>query len=73
MSSRQFFASAGVALMAASILLAACGPAAVEGTILVDGSSTVAPITSAVAEEFQQENPDVRVPVGISGTGGGFN
>ncbi len=44
----------------------------VEGTILIDGSSTVAPITSAVAEEYQKVNPDVRVPVGISGTGGGF-
>lgn len=43
-----------------------------EGTILVDGSSTVAPITAAVAEEFQKLNPGVRVPVGISGTGGGF-
>lgn len=43
-----------------------------EGTILVDGSSTVAPITAAVAEEFQKTYPDVRVPVGISGTGGGF-
>jgi phosphate transport system substrate-binding protein len=44
----------------------------VEGTILVDGSSTVAPITMAVAEEFQKQYPQVRVPVGISGTGGGF-
>lgn len=44
----------------------------VEGTILVDGSSTVAPVTQAVAEEFQALYPDVRVPVGISGTGGGF-
>jgi len=40
--------------------------------ILIDGSSTVAPITSAVAEDFQIDNPGVRVPVGISGTGGGF-
>ncbi len=47
-------------------------PADVEGTILVDGSSTVAPITAAIAEEFQTEYPNVRVPVGISGTGGGF-
>lgn len=47
-------------------------PGPVEGTILVDGSSTVAPITMAVAEEFQNLYPDVRVPVGISGTGGGF-
>jgi phosphate transport system substrate-binding protein len=45
----------------------------VEGTILVDGSSTVAPITAAVAEEFQKGYPNVRVPVGISGTGGGFS
>ncbi|MBI4744354.1 MAG: PstS family phosphate ABC transporter substrate-binding protein [Actinobacteria bacterium] len=43
-----------------------------SGTIKGDGSSTVFPITEAVAEEFQKENPDVRVTVGISGTGGGF-
>jgi len=42
------------------------------GTIEIDGSSTVYPITAAVAEEFQNLNPDVRVNVGISGTGGGF-
>jgi phosphate transport system substrate-binding protein len=40
--------------------------------IKVDGSSTVYPITEAVAEEFQKKNPKVRVTVGISGTGGGF-
>jgi phosphate transport system substrate-binding protein len=44
----------------------------VEGTILIDGSSTVAPITAAVAESFREVYPNVRVPVGISGTGGGF-
>jgi phosphate transport system substrate-binding protein len=43
-----------------------------SGTIEIDGSSTVFPITQAVAEEFQKENPDVRVNVGVSGTGGGF-
>ena len=43
-----------------------------SGTIRIDGSSTVAPLTEAVAEGFQQENPDVRVTVGTSGTGGGF-
>ncbi|MFO3797612.1 MAG: phosphate ABC transporter substrate-binding protein PstS family protein, partial [Anaerolineales bacterium] len=48
------------------------GAKELEGTILVDGSSTVAPITMAVAEEFQKEFPKVQVPVGISGTGGGF-
>jgi phosphate transport system substrate-binding protein len=41
-------------------------------TIHVDGSSTVFPITEAVAEEFQRIHGDVRVTVGISGTGGGF-
>jgi phosphate transport system substrate-binding protein len=40
--------------------------------IQVDGSSTVFPISEAVAEEFQKANPSVRVTVGISGTGGGF-
>ncbi len=40
--------------------------------IQIDGSSTVFPITEAVAEEFQKANQGVRVTVGISGTGGGF-
>ena len=46
--------------------------AAVEGSLTIDGSSTVYPITEAVAEEFQKTNPKARVTVGISGTGGGF-
>jgi phosphate transport system substrate-binding protein len=46
--------------------------AAVEGSLSIDGSSTVYPITEAVAEEFQKANPKARVTVGISGTGGGF-
>ncbi|MBA3297128.1 MAG: PstS family phosphate ABC transporter substrate-binding protein [Acidobacteria bacterium] len=40
--------------------------------ITVDGSSTVFPVTEAVAEEFQKANPGLRVTVGSSGTGGGF-
>jgi phosphate transport system substrate-binding protein len=40
-------------------------------TITIDGSSTVHPITEAVAEEFQKGNP-ARVTIGVSGTGGGF-
>lgn len=40
--------------------------------IEIDGSSTVFPITEAVAEEFQAANRGVNVTVGISGTGGGF-
>jgi phosphate transport system substrate-binding protein len=43
-----------------------------QQVIQVDGSSTVYPITEAVAEEFQKANPGTRVTVGISGTGGGF-
>lgn len=43
-----------------------------SGEVLVDGSSTVAPITTAVAEEFSKMHQGVRVPVGTSGTGGGF-
>ena len=43
-----------------------------SGKIRIDGSSTVFPITEAVAEEFQKLNRKVRVTVGISGTGGGF-
>ncbi len=46
------------------------GPAAT--TVTLDGSSTVFPISEAVAEEFQKVAQGVRVTVGISGTGGGF-
>lgn len=42
------------------------------GEVKIDGSSTVFPITEAVAEEFRTEAPNVRVTVGVSGTGGGF-
>ncbi len=43
-----------------------------SGTVTIDGSSTVYPITEAVAEEFQIANTKVRVPTSLSGTGGGF-
>ena len=43
-----------------------------SGVVKIDGSSTVFPITEAVAEEFGKVHPKVRVTVGISGTGGGF-
>ena len=42
------------------------------GEITIDGSSTVFPVSQAVAEEFRKTNPKVQIPVGISGTGGGF-
>jgi len=58
-------AVAGVALFAAQ--------AAQAQVIKIDGSSTVYPITEAVAEEFQKAKKNaVKVTVGISGTGGGF-
>ena len=63
-------------LASLSLLLVGCGGSkqgtGLKGEILVDGSSTVAPISQAVAEEFSQENSDVNVSVGISGTGGGL-
>ncbi|GAA0447974.1 phosphate ABC transporter substrate-binding protein PhoX [Lentibacillus halophilus] len=40
--------------------------------VVVDGSSTVFPIMEAIAEEYQKENPDARVNIGTSGSGGGF-
>ncbi|MES2874243.1 MAG: PstS family phosphate ABC transporter substrate-binding protein [Bacteroidota bacterium] len=43
-----------------------------KGKINIDGSSSVYPLTEAVAEEFRKIEPDIRVTVGISGTGGGF-
>lgn len=43
------------------------------GDVKLDGSSTVYPISEAVAEEFRIDHPAVKVTVGVSGTGGGFN
>lgn len=67
---------AGLAVVA---FTAACGgggssstPAQSQRVVTLDGSSTVFPISEAVAEEFQKAHADVRVTVGISGTGGGF-
>jgi len=67
------FQSSSAALLA--LALAACGGGRqneAARVVRIDGSSTVFPITEAVAEEFQREHRDVRVTVGISGTGGGF-
>ena len=66
------------------LVLAGCGgggssspstattPAAGSSLIALDGSSTVYPISEAVAEEFQKANANIKVTVGISGSGGGF-
>ena len=61
-----------VAVVALLMFAAACGGKEGGGEIPIDGSSTVGPLTEAVAEEFAGVAPDVRIPVGISGTGGGF-
>jgi len=57
-------------------IVGACGDGEASGgatnEILIDGSSTVFPISQAVAEEFRKNRPEVQIPVGISGTGGGF-
>jgi phosphate transport system substrate-binding protein len=45
---------------------------ALSGEIVSDGSSTVGPLTQAVAEEFNAQAPNVQISVDISGTGGGF-
>ncbi|MEO5510293.1 MAG: substrate-binding domain-containing protein, partial [Longimicrobiales bacterium] len=69
-------------LLAGTVIgVAACGggddktgaaDTGLSGTIEADGSSTVGPITQAMAEEFRKVNANVSVPVGTSGTGGGF-
>ncbi|MGH2993727.1 MAG: PstS family phosphate ABC transporter substrate-binding protein [Solirubrobacterales bacterium] len=84
MTSRMWLlAVAGCALL--TLGLAACGgdddddsgdgsdaASGLSGEISIDGSSTVAPLTERIAEDFQADNPDVRVSVGTSGTSGGF-
>lgn len=59
--------------LAVAGLAVVCNVAHAQETIKIDGSSTVFPITEAVAEDFQQSKKGkIRVTVGISGTGGGF-
>ena len=72
-----------ITIIALALIVLACGEkkekaadngqtAELSGTIKVDGSSTVFPITEAVAEEFRSVQPKVKVTIGVSGTGGGF-
>jgi len=64
-------AAAGKASEAEIVKVSGLGE--LSGTIAIDGSSTVFPVTEAVAEEFQNATKqNVKVTVGISGTGGGF-
>jgi phosphate transport system substrate-binding protein len=65
-----------MAIASATLVTGVAGAGAPQAlaqeVIKIDGSSTVYPITEAVGEEFQGDNPDARVTVGVSGTGGGF-
>lgn len=54
------------------LFIYSCGSGGSSKEIQIDGSSTVFPITEAVAEEYRSEAPNTRVTVGLSGTGGGF-
>jgi phosphate transport system substrate-binding protein len=75
---------AGVALAALALALAACGDSndgngdsgsgaeQLSGSVRVDGSSTVAPLSEAAASIYKEEQAQVNVTVGTSGTGGGF-
>jgi phosphate transport system substrate-binding protein len=79
---RRRGALAGLTL-ALALVAAACGGTddnggsaggakALSGKIVIDGSSTVAPISEAIVEGFNKEQSGVNVTVGTSGTGGGF-
>jgi phosphate transport system substrate-binding protein len=56
----------------AAMIVTAGSAAALSGNVTADGSSTLGPWTTAAAEMFRAKNPKVRITVGISGTGGGF-
>jgi phosphate transport system substrate-binding protein len=74
------------AMIGSALLLGACGSTGAEsgsgsdgekteqlsGNVKIDGSSTVAPIAEAVNEEYAATQADVKVSIGVSGTGGGF-
>jgi phosphate transport system substrate-binding protein len=63
----------GAGVIAAFVGMVNAPANAAEKTIMIDGSSTVFPISAAVAEEFQKSKKGTtRVTVGVSGTGGGF-
>jgi phosphate transport system substrate-binding protein len=83
MSKKWLFVLAASGVLALGV--AACGdddddggdgggdtPSGLSGSIRIDGSSTVAPLTQAIAEGFNEANSDVDITVGTSGTGGGF-
>jgi len=71
--------NAAAILVGTTLLFSACGGnqenaggSDLSGNVQIDGSSTVYPVTEAVAEEYRAEAPNVRVTVGVSGSGSGF-
>lgn len=73
--SRQIFnryALAGVVAAVAALGIGTTSALSQGSTIKIDGSSTVFPISEAMAEEFMAQNRGTQVTVGVSGTGGGF-
>ena len=73
-------AALAATVITTALVLAACGggsgsdggDSGLSGSVRIDGSSTVYPLTALAAEDFMYENPGVQVTVGSSGTGGGF-
>ena len=66
-----------VLIISLAIVAISCGEkkeqkSELTGSISIDGSGTVFPVSEAVAEEFRAVAPEVKVTVGVSGTGGGF-
>ncbi|WP_404430958.1 PstS family phosphate ABC transporter substrate-binding protein [Microbacterium lacus] len=81
MSTKLAKASAAASVLATSLLLSSCvgvstplvgSVGSLNGTVITDGSSTVAPLTDAAADLFAAVEPDVDVIVTITGTSAGF-
>lgn len=79
MTMRQLIRAHVVVLSAVTALaVSACGGGdsasgeKLSGPVVIDGSSTVEPLSAAAGELFMKDHPDVQVTVGTSGTGGGF-
>ena len=66
------FTFKSILAVSAVSLLGALPALSLAQVVKIDGSSTVYPVTEAVAEEFQKANKGLKVTVGVSGTGGGF-
>lgn len=82
MNTKSSITGAGAALAIVGLLITGCSSQptptpdpetpALSGAVVIDGSSTVAPNTEVAAELFGDLHPGVRISVGVSGTGGGF-